>query len=246
VAATWTPVPRDDSPDPEPGSASERRHIDLPTPELLHEVADHQYGGPAWAELARRLVERALPDLEAAIVSGTIFRRCTQAGRPIRPRAELRRPPYPAEIAAEAVEDCLLRFRREALPAGEWDPGRGVSLEDFFTQCSLSDLANRWRWHLRDLLHHGEALDAIDDSSPPHLLKIVVDPAPDPADIIAMRDLVAQALAPLNPADQRSFVLLNEGWSREDVARFLGIERNTLDARLSRASRRMKGGGRHE
>jgi hypothetical protein len=121
---------------------------DLPTRDLLEMVVKSGYEGHPWEELARRLVVRALPDLERSIRTGSIYQRCRRAKLGIPQRQELQRPPLAQGIAAEAVEDCLERFKVQVLPAGEWDPDRGATLENFFTSCCLSHVANRWPWHL--------------------------------------------------------------------------------------------------
>src|SRR5205823_10503486 len=104
---------------PRPTSPLPRRSAsisDLPTLELLDAVVATGYSGDAWNELARRLVGRALPDLQRSISTGTIYGRCARAGFGIRRREELQRHPFPEDVAAEAVEDCLERFRTRALP----------------------------------------------------------------------------------------------------------------------------------
>lgn len=224
-------VPRPATPVPLPSLGVR----DLPMRELLDAAVETAYAGEAWRELQRRLVERAFPDLERSISTGTIYGRCTRAGVRIKRHDELQRHPYPEDIAAEAVEECLMRFRTSVLPAGEWDPGRGVSLEDFFCFCCLPDLANRWRWHLRHLPDGRVSLDELDESAEPQLLAFPLGQAPDPADGIEIRDLVAQAMKPLSQDDQATFVLLADGWSPGEIARIHGINRNTLDARISRA-----------
>jgi hypothetical protein len=113
---------------------------DLPTRELLDAAVEAAYAGEAWRELQRRLVKRAFPDLERSISTGTIYGRCARAGVRIKRHDELQRHPYPEDIAAEAVEECLMRFRATVLPAGEWDPGKGMGLEDFFCSCCLPDI----------------------------------------------------------------------------------------------------------
>jgi hypothetical protein len=105
--------------------------VDLATRELVDSVVESGYVGVPWEELARRLVERALPDLQRVIRTGAVYRRCGRAGYRIVERRELQRWPLCDDIAAEAVEECLARFRNVVLPAGEWDPSRGTSLEDF-------------------------------------------------------------------------------------------------------------------
>lgn len=207
----------------------------LPTRELLDAAVEAAYAGEAWRELERRLVEQAFPDLERSISAGTIYGRCARAGVRIKQRDELQRHPYPEDIAAEAVEECLMRFRTNVLPAGEWDPEKGMSLEDFFCSCCLPDIANRWRWHLRRLPDRMVPLDELDESAEPRLLALPLGPASDPAEVIEIRDLVAQAMRPLSQDDQAAFVLLDDGWSPEEIARMHGINRNTLDARISRA-----------
>jgi DNA-directed RNA polymerase specialized sigma24 family protein len=207
----------------------------LPTRELLEAAVNSGYTGPEWEELGRRLVDRALPDLEKAIQAGTIYRRCRRAGCAISPNRELQRPPVSQDIAAEAVEDCLERFKDQVLPAGDWDPNRGTSLEDFFSACCIPHIANRWRWHLRQLPLQAVELDALDEPGQAGVLALVTDPPPDPADVIEARDQLARTAAQLSLDDQRFFLLKEQGWSPAEIAQILGVDRNTLDARISRA-----------
>lgn len=206
--------------------------VSMATAYLLDVVVEAGYVGPAWAELQRRLVVRAFRDLERSITNGTIYRRCARVGFRLDRRAELQAHPYPEDIAAEAVEDCLQRFQDKVLPGGQWDPARGVSLEDFFCLCCLPDVANRWRWHLGRLPEAIVSLDAGED----HLiLALPVEPIREPAGAVEHSELVAQTLAPMNTTDQIAFVLLAAGWTPQEIALQLGITRNTFDARISRA-----------
>lgn len=208
---------------------------DLPTPELLDAVVVSAYTGPAWEELARRMVVTAFRDLTQSIEAGTIYSRCRRAGFGIPHRAELQRPPLPEHIAAEAVEECLERFKAQVLPWGDWDPSLGTSLEAFFTSCCLADIANIWRKQLRQLPLYSVGLDVLDDSGQAGILAVVADPPSDPATVVELRDLVTQALAPLSLQDRKAFLLLEQGWSPAEIARILGIARPALDARMSRA-----------
>lgn len=208
---------------------------DLSIPELLDAVVVSAYTGFPWDELARRLVAPAFRDLKQSIEAGTIYGRCRRAGFGIPQRAELQRPPMPEHIAAEAVEECLERFKAQVLPRGEWDPSRGVPLEAFFTSCCLADIANIWRKQLRQLPLYSVELDALDQPGQAGILAVVADPPADPATVVELRDLVSQALAPLAPQDRNAFLLLEQGWSPAEIARILGIERAALDARMSRA-----------
>jgi len=212
-----------------------RRVADLPTRVLLELVVESGYAGNPWEELARRLVARALPDLEQSIRTGRIYQRCRQARLGIPQRPELQRRPLAQDIAAEAVEDCLERFKVQVLPCGEWDPDRGASLEDFFTVCCLPHVANRWRWHLRQLPPSAVELDALDEPGQAGVLALVADPASDPVVEVEARDLLTRTLASMSPDERVSFVLDEQGWSRAEIARMLGIGRNALDARMSRA-----------
>jgi DNA-directed RNA polymerase specialized sigma24 family protein len=202
---------------------------------LLEAVVDSGFTGYPWDELARRLVARALPDLEQSIRIGTIYHRCRRARLGIPQRQELQRRPLSQDIAAEAVEDCLERFKVQVLPAGEWDPDRGTAIEDFFVACCLRHVANRWRWHLRQLPSHTIELDALDEPGQAGVLALVTDPPPDPVDVIELRDLLTRTAAPMSFDDRMSFVLREQGWSPAEIAQMLGVERNTLDARISRA-----------
>lgn len=203
------------------------------TSELLDVVVAAGYAGPAWQELQRRLVARAYPDLEQAIRRGTIYGRCARARVGIPRRWDLERPPYSEDIAAEAVEECLERFRTSVLPEGQWDPNEGTSLEDFFVVCCLPDVANRWRWHLRRIREMVMPLDHEDDEQVVALH--LVESGTDPSETTELRDLVVQVLAPMAHDDRIAFVMLAEGWSTDEVARTLGIGRDALYARISRA-----------
>jgi DNA-directed RNA polymerase specialized sigma24 family protein len=207
---------------------------DLPTPELLDAVVASAYRGLPWDELARRLVVATLRDLKQSIETGTIYSRCRNAGFGIFPRAELQRRPMPEHIAAEAVEECLERFKAEVLPRGEWDPSRGVPLEAFFASCCLADIANSWRRQLRQLPPHAIELDALDEPGQAGILALVADAPADPSTVVELRDLVTQALAPLNPQDRKTFLLLEQGWSRAEVAWIVDIQPAALDTRISR------------
>lgn len=206
--------------------------VDLDTALLVDEVVRTGYAGLAWAELARRLVRRALPDLESAIRTGAIYRRCARAGVSIPRRPVLQEAFRAKDIAAEAVEACLHRFQTRVLPEGGWDPERGTSLEAYFSVCCLPDVANRWRWYLRRL---PEAMVALDGASEGAVVALALDPGPGPAEIAEQQSLVAEALAPMAERDQAAFVMLAAGWTSGEIARVLGVARNTLDARISRA-----------
>jgi DNA-directed RNA polymerase specialized sigma24 family protein len=208
---------------------------DLPTRKLLEAVVECGYTGYPWDELACRLVSRALPDLEQAIRTGSIYQRCRRARLGIPQRQELQRRPLAQDIAAEAVEDCLERFKVQVLPRGEWDPDRGMPLEDFFAACCLPHVANRWRWHLHQLPPSAIELDALDAPGQAGVLALVADLASNPAVVVEARDLLTRTLASASPDDRVSFVLREQGWSQAEIARMLGIGRNALDARMSRA-----------
>jgi len=225
-------------PNPEAEPLSPMRPGDLaelPTRELLEAVVHSGYTGHAWEELARRLYTRALPDLERSIRNGSIIGRCQRAGRAIRAHPKLQRPPASEDVAAEAVEQCLARFKDNVLPAGAWDPERGTSLEDFFTSCCLSDLANLWRWHERRLRLDAINFDGLDEPERDGVCAQALDPPLDPAHVIELRDQVTRATAAMSPGDQETFTLISQGWSPAEIARLLGVRRNTLDARISRA-----------
>lgn len=176
--------------------------VGLPTRELLELVVACGYAGHAWDELTRRLARRALPELERSIRAGTIFARCRRAGVGIFPRWELQRPPLSQDIAAEAVEQCLERFRDRGLPAGEWDPDQGTELEDFFTVCCLPDLANRWRWHLRQFPPNAVELDAFNEVEQAGVLAQTLEPPSDPADVVELRDELSRLAVAMGAQDR--------------------------------------------
>lgn len=208
---------------------------DLPIPELLDAVVASGYEGHPWEELARRLARPALHDLRRSVETGTIYGRCRRAGFSIPQRAELQRHPFPEDIAGEAVGKCLERFKTQVLPRGEWDHGLGVSLETFFTSCCLADIANVWRAQLRQLPRYAIELDALDEPGQVGVLALAADSPADPARVVECRDLINRAFMQINEQDKTTFVLEEQGWSKAEISRYLGIKRAALDTRISRA-----------
>lgn len=166
---------------------------------------------------------------------GTIDSRCRRAGFGIAQRLDLQRPPLPEHIAWEAVGECLQRFKNQVLPRGDGTPSRGVPLVAFFTLCCLADVPNIWRRQLPQFPPHAVELDALDEPGQAGVLAVVADLPSDPAAVVEVRDLVAQALAPLDPQDRRAIELDEQGWSRAEIGQALGVGRGALDARISRA-----------
>jgi len=72
-------------------------------------------------------------------------------------------------------------------------------------------------------------------ASPGYYIFVALDPGPGPAEIAEQQSLVAEALVPMAKRDQAAFVMLAAGWTSGEIARVLGVARNTLDARISRA-----------
>lgn len=214
----------------------------LSTRQLLERAVGSGYTGEPWEELTRRLVTRALPDLELCIRSGAIYLRCARSGCAIAACPELQRPPSCREIAAEAVELCLERFESRVLPMGQWDPEQGTSLEDFFAVCCISEVPNRWRWHLNRLTNGAIELDALDEPGRDLIFARDAGELPDPAEIVELRDELARVGQTLSQADRLTFVLKEYGWRPAEIARELGVERNTLDARISRARKNARAG----
>lgn len=209
----------------------------LPTLDLLAAVVASGYIGHPWDELTRRLDGRARPDLEQAIRMGTIYRRCRRHGYPIAVRRELQQWPLCEDIAAEAVEECMLRFKTVVLPAGEWNPNRDRSLEQFFTDCCLADLANRWRFHLRQQRVQAMDLEALDESGSTGVLALMAQTLTDPEDLAVVRDQLEQLTSSMKREDRVAFELEARGCSRAEIADELGVKRNTLDARIIRAQK---------
>lgn len=217
--------------EPQPPSAHPSSIRTLETPELLDIVVSQGYSGPAWNELQRRFVTRALPNLSNAIATGAIHGRCASAGKSISRRTELQAHPYPDEIASESIELCLDRFRDRVLPEGQWNTEKDVSLEDFFVVCCLSDVVNRWRWYLRRL-RNDESLDEVQETQ---ILPFPTTATSDPAPIIEYRDAVFGLLKSMTPDDQCALALLADGWSSEEIAQHLGLTLDALYAHTSRA-----------
>jgi hypothetical protein len=211
---------------------------ELPTEVLLDRVVDEGYQGSAWRELQARIASHTLDDLTTSLATGSIVARCAALGYRLQRDRSLQREPLPNEIASEAVSRGLGRLKEKILIPGAWDPHRGQSLEDFFTVCCLSDVVNVYRWHQRRRRREA-SLDRLVDEGDLRLAKAMNGPEPDPAIVVGWRQLLTETLESLQPDDRQALVLEANGWSRAEIAEMLDLLGNTLDARISRARRRL-------
>ena len=211
----------------------------LETVDLLDIAVNAGLKGPAWGEIQRRLFEATFPQLAEQIRNGCIFRRAARAGYHLVRRPALLRDTWPAEIAAESVEACLRRFEQKVIPSGEWDPERGISLEEFFMACCIPDFANAWKRYLRLLPDYEISLDSLLEAGTPRLQVIIEDRSADPSEIAGDRSGAIEEWHKLSDGERRVIVLEARGWSRAEIGRALSISTNAVDARISRLRKRL-------
>lgn len=205
---------------------------DLATAQLVDEAVRAQYRGPAWEELRARLWNRALVHLTTSIVSGSIYRRCEQLGRPMRRSTILEQPALAQEIAAKVVSETVLSLREEILEPGAWDPARGT-LEAFFITCCVARVPNAYRKARR--VWNGEAAD-IDA-----LERYLASPRPTPEAEAVTNDAITSAITGIPKAkDRKAMVMHILGWSYEEIADALVISTGAVAVRMSRARRAIR------
>ncbi|WP_410646809.1 hypothetical protein [Amycolatopsis sp. cmx-4-54] len=116
--------------------------------ELLVALREEEFSGFVWSELSHRLAGYGLGVIGAWIVSGEIYQRATEKGRPVKPPS----PPLTRDervaIASDAVTMGIELFLKKGLVGKDWDPLRGARLSTYFIGACVLCFANQCRRQL--------------------------------------------------------------------------------------------------
>lgn len=210
---------------------------------LVELLGAEGFAGPVferrYTKMIGDLTGYAWPVLLGWITKGEIFALCRKAGRPVllveqrQLTADDR-----MELASEAVLAGETLFLEVGLRRGHWNPDGGLSLRAYFVNACVREFARvygRWQKGRREaeqLLLPGDW--DFDD----HL---VADLRPGPEELAVLRDLVSEAVKPLEDPQLRQVLFHRmNGHTERDAAERAGLRPKQAERRLARYRTQIK------
>lgn len=201
--------------------------------DLIRRAQLERFAGPAWAKLARGLVEYGYPVMGAWIWTGRVFRHCREKRISVGKAPDGGFAPGTAEeLAVDTVGIGLTMFEKEVLRTGLWDPTRGASLTSFFMgQCLLRfpTIYRDWVRAVGKERALAAALGAVRTEAEPQ----------DPAVLFDRGATEAELLDQFSDPLTRDIVRLKlQGWSQAEICEALDVTEGTVEGRLYRLRQR--------
>ena len=212
--------------------------------DLFAAVQAAGFQGDQWDQLLDDLVKYGMAVSAAWAMTGYVFRKLNEIGRPLRHTAaeslelardaELRN-----ELCGETVAIALNNFVAAVRADRGWTVEGGASLTTYFVGTCTRAFSNPFRtwsrqerrWsHLpstdpQSLVDHGEHLAEV--ARGPHVFA-------DPERAAADGDQLRRVLAELTRPEQVIVTLTDEGFSQQEIAEVLGVTVRAVEARLYR------------
>ena len=212
--------------------------------ELFAELKSDGFIGVRYEIFCNELAAYGRPVMRRWLITGEIYRRCAERGRPVKGWEDLRellREDTDAreQLAHDAVAAGLQHFHRYALSDGRWDPEGGASLRSYFVGAIIlvfKDTHARWAreyQHRQREVLGGTGAD-IDAWLP--LVEVGVGLEED----VAGEDIVTYFLSTLEETNRRIVELRIEGHGPAEIASRLAMPADSVRARLYRLRRTLR------
>lgn len=199
---------------------------------LYRTLAAAGFRGPGWDRFSDALARYGLQVLRAWIGTGAIFVRCRQRGYRTERRIQLQEDEV-IELASMTVAQAIATFRHSVLPKGRWDPEKGASLRTFFIGQCLMKFPRVYATWIRDNPRFELVPEFVDQS--------VADPSSDPAHLVEIRSLLADAIG--SNSQERTLVkvlaLLTTGHTQYEIAAQLDMTVGAVESLLFRHRRKV-------
>ena len=207
---------------------------------LMLRLSVEGFEGPAWRRVAEALVEYGYTVMRAWVVTGHVFVKLRERGRPLDaptkgiPRSDA------LELAEDTVADAIVHFRDRVLKRGIWDPSKGASLTTYFIgNCLMFQFPNLYRaWRAgRERAARLDHVAGVSDRDHPIML---IPSRDDPEGAVVDRDhahrATSEILEPISSATNKTILRLRaEGFGVDEIAELLGLEYKAVESRIYRA-----------
>lgn len=196
---------------------------------VVQAILEEGLHGPRHQTLEDALIRYAVPVLQQFLADGRIVNKAADLGRP--PGGSEAWLDFTKadreEFAYDMVADALPAFTKAVFEERRWSPGRRASLKTYFVNgCVLQfpRLYRKWLDQRRTVRPGGLEIDMSGG-----------DPAPDPANTVALHDETARMLEKITDTKIREVLVLRAaGYTAEDAARQVGLTPKAAEGRLAR------------
>ncbi|MGW7723075.1 sigma factor-like helix-turn-helix DNA-binding protein [Streptomyces canus] len=213
--------------------------------ELFAELKSDGFVGVRYEIFCNELAAYGRPVMRRWLITGEIYRRCAERGRPVKGWEELRellREDTDAreQLAHDAVAAGLQHFHRHALSGGRWDPEGGASLRSYFVGAIIlvfKDTHARWA---REYQHRQREVLGGTGADIDTWLPLVEVGADMEGDVVG-EDIVTDFLSTLEETNRRIVELRIEGHGPAEIASRLAMPADRVRTRLYRLRRALRG-----
>lgn len=207
------------------------------------------FAGPNYREFQNVLIDYGFGVIGAWVRKGTLLTKCREKGVRGLPAGQSFRTEgldqiRQEELTTDIVADGIIRFDRDSMHAGKWNPRGQASMRTWFIGgCLFSSAGNLKRlaeeqreFQQRADLHQQVVRHYPDFDQPLDLAASAVDIA----DVVAGHMIAQEIRDQLNPADLELLELKEEGLSRPEIASRIGTTPKGMDSRWNRIRRQIQ------
>jgi DNA-directed RNA polymerase specialized sigma24 family protein len=206
---------------------------------LMMRLSVEGFEGTTWRRVAEALVEYGFTVMRSWVVTGHVFVKLREKGRPLDAQTAGIPRDDALELAEDTVAEAIVHFRDRVLKRGAWDPAKGASLTTYFIgNCLMFQFPNLYRTWRSDRAK-GLRLDSMADDDRDN--SIVLLPSPDdPEHEVVSRDhdqrATAEILEPVSGETNKTILRLRaEGFGVDEIAELLGLDYKAVESRIYRA-----------
>ncbi|GCD99781.1 putative transcriptional rgulator [Embleya hyalina] len=213
--------------------------------ERVEEMRVHDFTGARYEAFADDVCRYGIRFLNARLRTGEIVVACAERGRPVRFTEEdlktfSRSRADREDLAVMTVTQAILRFTKQALRDGGWDPQRGALLTTYFCGLCLLVLGDTYRaWRTQ---HHDRVMRYDKRLGIEFLARAITPADSEPS---SRQLALAQAVVTLaeNERSQHTRVIVQmtaQGQTQNEIADHLGLTRKQVEGRLRRFREKAK------
>lgn len=207
---------------------------------LMLRLSVEGFEGTTWRRVAEALVEYGYTVMRAWVVTGHVFVKLREKGRPLdAPTSGIPRPDA-LELAEDTVADAIVHFRDRVLKRGVWDPAKGASLTTYFIgNCLMFQFPNLYRAWRADRARAPRLELAAGDEERDHPITLLPNrdgPEREVVDRDHDRRATAEILEPVTSETNKTILRLRaEGFGVDEIAELLGLDYKAVESRIYRA-----------
>lgn len=212
---------------------------------LMLRLSVEGFEGTTWRRVAEALVEYGFTVMRSWVVTGHVFVKLREKGRPLdAPAAGIPRDDA-LELAKDTVAEAIVHFRDRVLKRGVWDPAKGASLTTYFIgNCLMFQFPNMyrtWRSERARSARIDSVIDGDDRDNPIMLLPSRDDPQHEVVSRDHTQRATAEILEPVTGETNRTILRLRaEGFGVDEIAELLGLDYKAVESRIYRARKTIR------